>query len=159
MGIAFFEASNKKGTQLPFLDKWLEISKAYNEEFILHSIRLCANQEGYLLEFTFFSIYLYASKPIVKQIIATLEKYVEEQHGYAIVILTQEKYPYYQIGIDEERVTNWSYSQGKYTPGVIIGTNLEDSTDITFLSPLPIRTQAPMNGTGKKTTKDATRGA
>ncbi len=159
MAIAFFDSPKERRNQLPFIDKYLEESKAYDQEFIMESIRLCANQEGYLLEFSCFSIYLYASKPVVKKIIATLEKFVEDQHGYAIVVLTQEKYPYYQIGIDEDRVTNWSYSKGKYIHGVTIGTNLEDSTDTIYLSPLPSRTQTREKRTTRKMYPDASSSA
>jgi hypothetical protein len=159
MAIKFFDTSSSSGIQKPFLDKFLEQTELYDEQFYLQEVRQTADRRAYMLDFGVFCVYQYATKPLVLQLLETLKKYVEEQYGFGIVLLTEKEYPYFQIGTDEDIFTNWSYSKGKFIAGVQIGLNSESLIETTLLPPLPKHTRDPRKEKPTKNTNNATSGA
>lgn len=139
MAISFFESKEGSNTYLPFVEEYVKSTQDFDSTFKIHTIAKTRKGNGYMCYTDAFSIFLYSNAAITSQLIEALQVYVDSGHGYQIVAVTLNKDPYYKLGVDLEKTTNWLFTLGKYSVLEIPDNGLVGMTKSTnpFLPPLP----------------------
>ncbi len=128
MAINFFEdTSTKVFVEKPFIEEFSKNNTEFEEYYEIISIRKTRKGNGYLLESDAFIIFLYNKSKVLQQLLEALNVYVSSGHGFKILCVVLQNDPYYQLGVDPDKPTNWSLTQGKYHVGVIHTFGLEVS--------------------------------
>jgi len=135
MAISFFDDSSSTSGRKPFVDKYLERTNDYDSEHEVIQVAKAKSGKGLLVEAELFSVFVYADSALATQLQEALKKYVDDMHGYALVIVTQQESPYYRLGCDFSKERNYKHSQGKFTVLAEAGTTLEQEARNPFLPP------------------------
>ncbi len=139
MAINFFEdTSTKVFVDKPFVEEFSKNTTELKEFYEIESIRKTRKQNGYLLETDSFIIFLYNKSKVLQHLLEALNVYVTSGHGFKILCVVLRNDPYYQLGVDPDKPTNWSLTQGKYHVGEIHTFGLDPSQeDLNPFLPIP----------------------
>ncbi len=114
--ITFFDQDdNSSNDRLkPFVEDYIEANPNDIGTYDVISVTRTRKRTGYLLDTEKFTIMLFENSKVLKLLLEALTVWHESGHGYTIIARTQHMYPFYQLGTDLDRPTNWYMSKGKF---------------------------------------------
>lgn len=158
MPLSFFESEgDSPQKETPFIEEYVkENPDCIGEVYEVEEVVRTRKSTGYILKTSAFIVFKWNRDKALKLILEALQHYVNEMHGYKLVIQVTDKSPYYLVGCDSEKPTNWFGGNGRYTQREIIISGLEleeEGTGNPFLISPPH--SAHQNGNGKKKRQSA----
>jgi hypothetical protein len=139
MSINFFDNQDTKVyKERPFVEEYAKDNPLDITEYSVTAIRRTKKGNGYLIETEAFLIFLFNRSKVLEHLLAAMSVYIKTGHGYKILVVVSPSDPYYKIGVDTNKPTNWLLAGGKYFPVDLTGTTLDqlDSDQNPFL-PIP----------------------
>lgn len=139
MAISFF--SSEDSISLPFANEFYASNKKLvGSIYEMESALLVKSGKGLMLNFSKFQVFLFKNQKLCKQLTAALENYCETGHGYKIIAQLTSNDPYYILGCDSEKPTNYVFFDGKYSC-MVENSNFSHNTENPFLLKTPTNTK------------------
>jgi hypothetical protein len=140
MTINFFDNQETKVyIEKPFVEEYAKDNALDVSEYPVTGIKKTRKGNGYLIETDSFLIFLFNRNKVLEHLLEAMSVYIKTGHGYQIIVVLQPNDPYYKIGVDTNKPTNWLLSGGKYFPVDLTGSSLDQQdSDINPFLPPPI---------------------
>lgn len=140
MAINFF--NEEVSSVRVFVNEYVQSNKkVVGNIYEMESAMLVKSGKGMMLNFGSFQIFLFKGQKLCKQLTAALENYCENGHGYKIIAQLTSSDPYYVLGCDSEKPTNYVFFDGKYS-STEKPINTLQTSDNPFLLSTPTNTKS-----------------